>query len=207
MRCDRAREALSARLDAELPDTEADDLTSHLTTCAGCQAYAADLDVLHRAVRVRAAEPVPDLTPAIVAATADQLPRPRAQARVAVEWVRYALFTVGTTLLLLSLPLLAWGEDEGTPLHAARELGAFGLALAVGMVVVAWQPERARGLLPMALALGAGVTLTAVADVVAGRSPALAEAHHFLELVGIALVWRLAHQPSPTPGLGARAAG
>jgi predicted anti-sigma-YlaC factor YlaD len=197
MRCDRAREALSARLDAELANTEAEDLTSHLATCDGCRDYAADLDVLHRAVRVRAAEPVPDLTHRIVAATADGLPQPQPQARVGIEWARYALFAVGTTLLLLALPLLAWGEDEGTPLHAARELGAFGLSLAVGMVVVAYQPHRAGGLLPMALALAAGVTLTAVADVVSGRSPALAESHHVLELIGVTLVWRLS-RTSPT---------
>jgi hypothetical protein len=64
------------------------------------------------------------------------------------------------------------------------------------MVVVAWQPQRASGMLPMALALAAGVTLTAVADVVAGRSPAFAEAHHVLELVGVALVWHLAKASS-----------
>jgi predicted anti-sigma-YlaC factor YlaD len=206
MRCDRAREALSARLDAELADTEADALTSHLGTCAPCRAYATELDALHRVVRVRAAEPVPDLTPSIMAASADRLPR--AQAKAPIEWARYGLLAVGTTLLLLAMPLLAWGEEKGTPLHAARELGAFGLALAVGMVVAAWQPHRASGMLPMALALAAGLTLTAVADVIAGRAPALAESHHLLELVGVALLWQLArqghHQPSsPSPRLGA----
>jgi predicted anti-sigma-YlaC factor YlaD len=115
-----------------------------------------------------------------------------AAARPPVEWARYALFTVAATQLVLALPLLLLGADEGTALHTTRELGAFGLALAVGMLVVAWQPHRAAGLLPMAVALAAGLTVTAVADMVTGHSPIVGEAPHLLELVGVLLLWRVA---------------
>ena len=206
MRCDLAHEAISARLDGELPPLEDAALDAHLDGCVACQNHARALAGLHRSLRIRPAEPVPDLTTAIMAATADHLPahagRPAPAAAVArppVEWARYALFTVAFTQLVLALPLLLLGTDEGSALHTTRELGAFGLALAVGMLVVAWQPQRAAGLLPMAVALAAGLTVTAVADMVGGHSPIVGEAPHLLELVGVLLLWRLAGSAPETP--------
>jgi predicted anti-sigma-YlaC factor YlaD len=198
MRCDLAHEAISARLDGELPPLEDAALDAHLEGCVACQSHARALAGLHRSLRIRPAEPVPDLTGAIMAATADRLPdrvtapTAPADARPPLEWARYALFTVAFTQLVLALPMLVLGTDEGSALHTTRELGAFGLALAVGMLVVAWQPQRAAGLLPMAVALAAGLTVTAVADMVTGHSPIIGEAPHLLELVGVLLLWRLA---------------
>lgn len=193
MRCDQAREALSARLDGELPQLDDPALDAHLDTCPACQTHAGALAGLHRSLRVRAAEPVPDLTRQIMAATADGLPSTRGRVTPGIEWARYGLFTVAMTQLILALPLLLLaGKDSDNALHTTRELGAFGLALAVGMLVAAWQPERANGMLPMAGALAAGLIATAVADVVTGHSPILGEAPHLLELIGVVLLWRLA---------------
>jgi predicted anti-sigma-YlaC factor YlaD len=200
MRCDLVHEALSARLDDELPEMEATALDAHLTSCQSCQGYAQALGDLHRAWRVRAAEAVPDLTATVLAATADRLPDPRP--RPAVEWVRYGVLAVGLTQLLLALPLMLLGPEGDTPLHSGRELGAFGVALSVGMLVVAWQPQRANGLLPVALALSAGMLVTAVADTVSGHSPMMGEAHHVLELVGVVLLWRLTRLNGSTPPAG-----
>jgi predicted anti-sigma-YlaC factor YlaD len=200
MRCDQVHEALSARLDDELPEIEATALDSHLADCPSCQSYARALGELHRAWRVRPAEAVPDLTAAVMAATADRLPDPRP--RPVFDWVRYGVFAVGLSQLLLSLPLMLLGLEGDTPLHTTRELGAFGVALSVGMLVVAWQPRRAAGLLPVAVALCAGVLVTAIADVISGRSPMLGEVHHVLELVGVILLWRLSRTVEPTPGAG-----
>jgi predicted anti-sigma-YlaC factor YlaD len=200
MRCDLVHEALSARLDDELPQMEAAALDAHLASCQSCQGYAQALGDLHRAWRVRAAEAVPDLTTAVLAATADRLPDPRP--RPAIEWIRYGVLAVGLTQLLLALPLMLMGPEDDTPLHSGRELGAFGVALSVGMLVVAWQPQRANGLLPVALALSAGMLITAIADIASGHSPALGEVHHVLELVGVVLLWRLTRVNGPTPQAG-----
>lgn len=200
MRCDLVYEAISARLDDELPEIETKALDAHLAGCPSCQVYARQLTALHRAWRVRSAEPVPDLTAPILAATAERLPHPRPAARV--EWVRYGVFAVGLTQLLLALPLMVVGADGDTPLHVGRELGAFAVALSIGMLVAAWQPQRASGLLPVAVALGAGMVLTAVADVVSGHSPAVSEAHHLLELLGVVLLWRLAKASVPPSPVG-----
>lgn len=194
MRCDQAHEAISARLDGELPPLEDAALDAHLESCTACQSHAHALAGLHRSLRVRPADPVPDLTSEIMAMTAPHLPSPAPARREqgAVEWARYGLFTVAVTQLLLALPLLVLGSDSASALHTTRELGAFSLALAFGMLVVSWQPRRANGLLPMAVALAAGLTVTALADMVNGHSPVVGEAPHLLELVGVLLLWRLA---------------
>ena len=203
MRCDQAHEAISARLDGELPPLEDAALDAHLESCTACRSDARALAGLHRSLRVRPAEPVPDLTGQIMAMTAEHLPS-RAPARReaspgAIEWARYGLFTVAMTQLLLALPLLVLGSDSGNALHTTRELGAFSLALAFGMLVVSWQPQRAGGLLPMAVALAAGLTVTAVADIVTGHSPIVGETPHLLELVGVVLLWRLAGAGTGSP--------
>ena len=73
----------------------------------------------------------------------------------------------------------------------ARHLGAFGAALAIGLVYAAWRRERALGLMPLAGVLGFLLAATAVIDVAMRRSDALSEATHLVEVVGIALLWIL----------------
>ncbi len=66
MRCDTIREALSARLDGEAHGLDEVASDAHLRVCPGCRAWSAEVAVLHRAVRVREAEAVPDLSRAIL---------------------------------------------------------------------------------------------------------------------------------------------
>jgi RNA polymerase sigma-70 factor (ECF subfamily) len=199
MRCDLAREALSARLDGELNPLEEEGLAAHLQGCAPCRGHARELATLHRTVRVRAAAPVPDLTRAIVATAGARLPTSRRAPAAAprLGWARYGLLGVGLLQLLLALPELVVHSHAGHDAHMTRELGAFGVALAIGMLVVAWQPQRAGGLLPMTFALTAAVTVTAVADVVLGHSGPSGQATHFLELIGLVLLWHLARTTRP----------
>ena len=199
MRCDDVQDAVSARLDGEALPPGFDDaaVDAHLVTCAACAAFAGGAAAQHRALRVRAADPVPDLTGPILAAVAPVAPRP------VREWVRYALLAVAATQLVLALPALVLGDDPDASIHVARELGSFDIALAVGLLWAAWQPRRAAGLLPMVAALAGAMALTAVLDVVGGDAPAGGEAHHLLDLAGLVLLWALAHPPRPAhPGPG-----
>ena len=121
-----------------------------------------------------------------------------------VSTARWALLAVALTQLVLAVPDLLLGGD-GTAVHVARELGAFDVALAVGLVVAAWQPARAWGLLPLAAALVVVLAVTAVADVIDGSATALGEAYHLLEAAGLGLLWlvaREARHAGPAP-LGA----
>jgi hypothetical protein len=79
--------------------------------------------------------------------------------------------------------------------HAARHLGAFALALAVGLAYVAWRPHRAFGLLPFAMALMVTTLLAAAVDVWTQRSNALAESVHITEMIGVTILWMIAGSP------------
>jgi predicted anti-sigma-YlaC factor YlaD len=186
--CETIREALSARADGE---ATADDIAvadTHLAHCAACRSFAADLEYVDRMVRIRPAEPVPDLVASVTARA-----RPARLGRGG--WLRPALAWVAIVMLAQSLPALLLGETSGTSPHLARHLGAFGAALAVGFAYAAWKPHRAFGLLPFTAALVATTTVSIVADIVTGSRTPLAELIHVTELAGLALLWMVAGSP------------
>jgi predicted anti-sigma-YlaC factor YlaD len=208
MECDLFREALSAHLDGEEATLPQADTAAHVAGCAGCRAWNDDLMALHGMIRVRPADPVPDLSAAIVAA---HLPaagggrrawlRGRAAApsvRPAladpISGARWALFVVALTQLILAGPALLLGDDAGATVHVARELGTFDVALAIGLVVAAWQPARAWGLLPVAAAFGLVLVGAAGLDLADGTIGLGGETHHLLDLAGVVLLWRVARE-------------
>ena len=199
MRCDTIREALSARIDGEDPGLGDQVLDEHLAACSACAGWADDLSTLHRIVRVREAEPVPDLSAAILAGT-PAVRAPRAPWGERISGPRWALFVVALTQLVLAAPAVLLGQDPGTTVHAARELGAFDVALAIGLLVAAWQPARAWGLLPVVTALALVLGGTAVLDVVRGTTAGLSEVHHLLDLAGVAFLWLVARDARSVPG-------
>lgn len=176
---------------------ELEQMMAHLAGCRDCRQHESRLLAFTRATRVRAAEPVPDLSAAILARVPGALRTPARgslRGRVAAQ---YALVVVALTQLVLALPELLPVAGVAAPIHLEHHLGAWDVAMAVGLLVAAWQPERARGLLPMALALGGTLLITGVADVASGNTLALSEAPHALELAGVTLLWLLAHTATP----------
>ena len=188
--CQPFRDALSARLDGELSALELMSLDAHLATCPDCRAHEGALDVLHRRLRVRIADPVPDLSARIVAKA--HPPQPGRG-----EWVRWALLTVALIELVLAVPALLLGDDAGASTHVARHLGSLTVAMAVGLAYVAWRPVRAYGLLPVAVALAAAMVTTALIDISDGNVRAVTESSHVLQIAGLWLLWRLAGRPRP----------
>jgi periplasmic copper chaperone A len=65
--CGSTPTLISAQLDGEIDAGAAGALADHLRACPRCAALAARHESLHRAVRIRAAEAVPDLTAPILA--------------------------------------------------------------------------------------------------------------------------------------------
>lgn len=205
MECEAVRVALSARLDGEEAGVPDGLVEAHLDGCRSCTAWGDELLTLHRMVRVREAEAVPDLSAAIVEAHA---PSARSRHRRAVRarrtplgepvsGARWALFVVALTQLVLAGPALL-GDDPGATVHIARELGSFDVALAVGLLVAAWQPARAWGLLPVAAALACVMVGTSTLDLIDGRARAVSEAPHLLDLAGVALLWLVAREAGPS---------
>lgn len=188
MDCVAAQEILSAHLDHEASTVEVELVDTHLAGCSSCRQWWDDIGRLNRTIRVRAAEPVPDLAGAV-------LVRSR-QRRGRGEWARLALFVVAATDLVLAMPGLLLG-DGAASVHDGRHLGSFGVAVSVGLLYVAWRPVRAYGILPIVAALAATMLFTAAIDIVHGRATSLGEAHHVLDAAGLVLVWLLAGRPLP----------
>jgi predicted anti-sigma-YlaC factor YlaD len=170
MRCDRIREAWSALVDGEEPGVPRERVDAHLRTCASCRAFA------HGTQHLETELPAPDPRPFVA--------------------IRFGLVAVALAQLVLAVPGLIFGTDEGAPIHIAHEVGAWDLALAVGFLFAAARPLRAVGMLPFAGALSVGLLVTAVVDVANGRQPAVFETAHLLELAGTVLLWLLT---SPRP--------
>lgn len=188
MECTSAREWISAAADDELTSAERHRLDEHLERCDACRAYADDVAGLNRLVRLRPAEPVPDLAHRV-------LDRARPPRLGRGGWLRPALAWVAVVIGAQSVGPLLLGNVEGASTHVARHLGAFALALAIGLAYVAWRPHRAFGLLPFAAALVATTMVGAVADVASGSRAPLAEVVHVTELVGLVLLWMIAGSP------------
>ena len=208
MDCDRCRDAISAGLDSEASGIPDDELAAHLETCAGCRGFSSDGAALHRAMRVTAADAVPDLTGSILRAIGDE---PRSGAvDERTRFLRIALAAIAAIQLAMAVPALILGEDAGLPTHVARHLGSFSLALGVGLLVVAWKPERAAGVLPIVAVVVICLFGSSFIDIVSGRAAPGAEVSHAPELVGLVAVWLLARapegsirpRPRPRPVLG-----
>jgi predicted anti-sigma-YlaC factor YlaD len=179
MDCERCREALSALLDGEDTGTSSTLVDDHLTRCAACRAYERRVSDLHRMSRVRQAEPVPDLSAAIMASVS-----PRANPHDPVlGWLRSGLTFVGVLLVSLSAALLLSNSVEN-PAH----LAAWDLAFGGALLFAAWQPERARGLLPMALLLVASMTTASVIEISNGHPATHGLVFHIAELIGVLLL-------------------
>lgn len=107
---------------------------------------------------------------------------------------RWALFSVAATQMLLAAPALLLGDSAGATIHVARELGAFDMAVAAGLLVAAGQPWRAGSLLPLAWVLAVAVLATTVLDLIEGSTTLGTESHHLFDLCGLALLWLVARQ-------------
>jgi predicted anti-sigma-YlaC factor YlaD len=198
MDCSSFRELVSAGLDGELAEDERRRLTHHLGRCPECGSFAASAADLHRSLRVQAAPPVPDLTRSVLARLGD-VPAPPRRHRLA--W-RIGLGAVGLTQLVLSAPSLIRHPDATSEMQAGHHLNAWTFAFAIGLLVVAWQPWRVRGVLPIATALAAVMVFTIMLDLRNGHAVAMSANAHLLELAGLVLAWGLARQEASGLGEG-----
>jgi predicted anti-sigma-YlaC factor YlaD len=196
MDCERCRTALSARLDGEDPGVPPAALDSHLAGCAACREFATGAERLHRLARVTPAEPVPDLSGPILAAIGP--PPAPSVAEERTRFLRIVLAVVAVIQLAMAIPALVLGDDAGLPAHVARHLGSFSVALGVGLLVVAWRPDRASGLLPVIGVVVLCLLASAAVDIANGRAAPGAEVSHAPELVGLVAVWLLARSDSVT---------
>lgn len=197
MNCQAAREAISALLDNEDPGVPGWVLDEHVAACADCRRWQDAAHDVTRSSRLGPARPVSVGPDELVAAVLEHSRPPRRPTSLTLA--RAGLVAVGITQAAITLPVLVYGRDQSAPVHVAHEMGAFAMALAVGFVVAAWKPDRARG---MQTLVGAAVVLlvvTALLDLLHGRTDMGDEVPHLLAVVGWLLLVRVAvATPAPT---------
>jgi predicted anti-sigma-YlaC factor YlaD len=199
MRCDQYRESASARLDGEDPGLPDVALDAHLAGCGDCAGWYAAAWRVTRLARVAPAEPVPDLTAAVLAAVGPL----RRRIRPGELLVRAGLGLLAAAQLLLALPELAGHDALAHSVHAAHETGAWNAALAVAVGWVAVRPRHAAGLQPLLAAFAAVLTAMSVGDLRAGRMDPARGATHGLVWCAVALIAALLWvRRQPGPGLG-----
>ena len=196
MNCATVRDWISARLDNAEPPTNAEhhasDVDAHIATCAECTAYAEGAEALHRRIRINTAAPVPDLAASIVRSVQSEFDRSHRHHRAA----RIILGAIAGLQLAVALPGLLLGH--GDSLHMAREMGSWYAALAIGLLIAAWQPDRARGLFPMAGMLALLLFNTGVYDALHGHTHLFGNVQHGLSILGVFGLWFVAHPRGAT---------
>jgi len=204
MDCENYRLGISARLDGE--DAGVDDaaLAWHLANCEPCRRFESEAIALTRTVRVATAETPPDLTPTIMAAI--NIQRVAKAPRFDPQALRGGLIALAIVQMLLALPVLLLGRDGGAPVHIAREVGSFDVALAVGFFFVGWRPARAYGMLPLVATVVGLLAITTGVDLARGTATMLNESAHLLDVMGLAAVWELARTAGYPGSSGTRLA-
>ena len=195
MKCDRIREAASARLDGEPIGMSAAVLDRHLTTCIDCARWLDEATRLTRLSRLSAAE-VPDLADQILAGAA--LPARRVLRRRRL--LRLALVVVGAVQIGIAMPSLFGSSiDMAMSMHAAHEAAAWNVAMGAAFLATALRPQRAAGLLPV-LAVFVGVlTALSIRDVASGAVAVGRLATHLGIVAGLVLVYALARAERALP--------
>jgi predicted anti-sigma-YlaC factor YlaD len=195
--CEEARQAISARLDQEPAGVETSELDRHIAGCRACQVWRDGAHELTRKVRLQPVRPAPGPTERLFAAVRGER-RQRWWDPRSMTAARAGLVVAAGAQLALCVPVLLFGHDRSAPVHVAHEMGSFEVAVAIGFLVAARRPGRAMGMLSL-IGVAAGLlVLTAVLDLLAGRTSLADEAPHLIVVAGWLLLRRLASVAPPT---------
>jgi predicted anti-sigma-YlaC factor YlaD len=173
------REALSARLDGEAEPVPPDE---HLRSCVACQEWLVRAEGLTRALRVRTATRVPDLSATVLDRVTIEPPGwgPRvALGAVAAAQVGLALsqaLGVGNTM------------DKHAAAHLFNESTAWNLALGIGLLWATLRPRAAAGLIPVLSAFVVALVAYSTYDLLTQTAPVVRVATHALLVAGLCLL-------------------
>ena len=196
MKCEIAREALSAWLDGEQSVPGRAEVNAHVAGCGDCRCWQEGAHRLTRQVWLKPARPMSDDTARILEAVIDDRAVRRGVRRPRL--VRAGLAAVAMAQFVVIIPALVLGHAGiGVPAHAARELGAFNLALAVGFAAAALRPAHASGMRPLVGAATVCLIMLSAIDTANGQTTLLAEVPHLIAVIGLVLLHMVA-EPSPT---------
>ncbi|OBG30623.1 RNA polymerase subunit sigma-70 [Mycobacterium sp. E3198] len=196
MRCDVAREALSARLDGERPQVLAQQVDAHLESCRGCRTWLIGAAVQSR--RLSAIEPGegPDLVDKIMASLDRQSPAyHRTMGWLRSRYRRWGLIGVGLFQVAIAAAQIS-GVDFGmvsSHMHGAmsgehlmHESTAWLLALGLAMIAAGVWPATAIGVAAITGVYCVALLSYVVVDAFAGEVTATRIASHMPLLLGLA---------------------
>jgi predicted anti-sigma-YlaC factor YlaD len=187
MNCGTAREAMSALLDGEALPCARKDLDTHVAACHECEQWQEAAHLVTRRARLTPAPSVPDNTERILTAVLADRP-PGRRGRPTVRLVRCALAATALAHGVIIIPALVGWAVPTVPPHAARELAAFNLTLAVALLAAAARPAWARAMLPVVGVATGFLALLALVDTASGYTTLHAEAPHLITLLGAVLL-------------------
>ncbi len=195
VKCDRFREAASARLDGEPIGMASSALDHHLAICPGCAGWLADATRLSRTARVGAST-VPDLSEQILVDAvlpARRVLRRRNQLRVLIA-------LIGLVQLVLAAPAL-FGTDIGMSMsvHASHEEAAWNAALGIALLATAIRPVRAAGVLTVLATFVGLLALLSIRDVASGAVELPRLATHLAAVAGLVFVALLSRAERALP--------
>jgi predicted anti-sigma-YlaC factor YlaD len=189
---------VSARIDGEPPGIPEAEVDAHLAACTACRHWATSAERLTRRLRLAPAEAIPDLSGMVVSTVMRGNQHRRWSRRLTT--LRIALAVVAVTQAALTLSIGIAGDLFDTPLHVNREAGAWNLALASGLLAVAWQTRRAAGVLPLLATAVVMIFGFELLDLARKHTGLAALLPHLLLVVALALVVMLARMSPPSGG-------
>jgi len=204
MRCEVAREALSARLDGERPQVLAQQVDAHLESCRGCRAWLIGAAVQTR--RLAAIEPGegPDLVDKIMASLDQQSPAYHRSVRwLRSRYRRWGLIGVGVFQVAIAGAQIS-GIDFGmvsSHMHGAmsgehlmHESTAWLLALGLAMIAAGVWPATAIGVAAITGVYSVALSSYVVVDAFAGEVTATRIASHMPLLLGLVFALLVARE-------------
>lgn len=195
MRCQVAREALSARLDGEPQQVPSQRVDAHLGACRECRAWLIDVAVQTRRLASAEVGHGPDLVERIMA-TAGVVPVPpyrRWLHELVSDYRRWGLIVVGAIQVAVALAQIAGidfglvahhGHGAATGAHLLHESTAWFLALGVAMIVAGIWTTAAVGVCAIAGAFGLVLFGYVAIDAWNGQVTAARIASHLPVLLG-----------------------
>lgn len=193
MECDAARDAISVAIDDGGEPSAA--ALRHIAGCDECGDWQEQAYRLRRQMLRAAPSPTSEVEVA-------KLPHRFRLHR----WLRFVLGWAGLLLVLWNVVDM-FAPGSGSAIHLERHQAAFGVALGLAFLYVAWRPDRAYGMVPFAATFTLALSVSAVIDLANGASTVVRESAHLIELVGLGVLWVLgaAAGPSKKPRSGSGA--
>jgi predicted anti-sigma-YlaC factor YlaD len=188
MKCEIAREALSARIDGEPEPLPVETVDRHVAGCAACDDWYRRAGGLRRALILQPAPVVPDLTAAIMA----QLPDPRpAHLTLRIALAVVAIAQTATALSELFGADIGMGNDHGAFMmgHMSHESAAWNVAIGIGLMWAVLRPRAAAGQLPMLTVFVGVLAAASLLDLADGQVTASRLLTHVPVVAGVALLY------------------